>query len=308
MKILVTGGAGFIGSHIVDLLIEQGNQVVVIDNLSTGKAENVNKDAIFYQMDLLDQRLSQILLIERPEVVIHQAAQTQVPRSIEDPNFDANTNILGTIRLLEACRESRVRKVIFASTAAVYGNPKYLPIDERHPIRPLSGYGVGKFAAEQYLYVYHQLYGLEYTVLRYANVYGLRQDAKGEGGVISIFIDRVAQEKPISIYGDGEQTRDYIYVEDVARANVAAIHRGNQEVFNIGTGVKTSINQLVELLVQITGKPIVKDYKAERSGDIKESSFDHRKAQTMLRWEPKTALLEGLRKTYEAKVEKKIIK
>ena len=308
MKILVTGGAGFVGSHIVDLLIEQGHQVAIIDNLSTGKEEHLNAEAVFYRMDLLDDRMPQILLNEKPEVVIHQAAQTQVPKSIQEPVFDANTNIIGTIRLLEACRDAGVRKVVFASTAAVYGNPKYLPIDEQHPICPLSGYGIGKYTAEQYLYIYRQLYGLEYTVLRYANVYGLRQDAKGEGGVIAIFIDRIAQGKPIAIFGDGEQTRDYIYVKDIASANVAAIDRGDGEVLNIGTGVSTSINELVELLQQVSGNLIIKEYKTERSGDIKDSSFNNQKAKTILDWEPKTELLEGLRKTFYANFKKKIVK
>jgi len=308
MKILVTGGAGFIGSHIVDLLVEQGHEVVVIDNLSTGKEENVNKNVKFYRMNILDEQLPQIFLNERPEIVIHQAAQTQVPRSIKEPILDAETNITGTIHLLEACRLSGVRKIVFASTAAVYGNPSYLPIDEQHPIHPLSGYGIGKYAAEQYLEVYHQLYGLKYTVLRYANVYGERQDAKGEGGVIAIFIDRIVQGEPITIFGDGEQTRDYIYVEDIARANIAAIDRGDQEVFNIGTGVSTSVNELVNLLQQISGKPVKKEYKAERFGDIKDSSFNNQKAKALLSWEPKTDLLAGLRKTFHTNVKKKIVK
>lgn len=301
MKILVTGGAGFIGSHIVDQLIDNHDQVVIVDNLSTGKEEHVNPEAEFYRINLTDHALSNVLLKERPEVVIHQAAQTQVQQSIKDPLLDANSNIMGTINLLEACRLSGVKKVIFASSAAVYGNPKHLPINEEHPIRPLSGYGIGKFTAEQYLRIYHNLYGIEYTILRYANVYGLRQDAKGEGGVISIFMNQLAHQQPIMIFGDGEQTRDYIYVEDVARANIAAIHRGSGEIVNIGTGVSTSINELVDLLVEVTGNQVVKEYKEARSGDIKDSSFDNNKAKTVLNWEPRVELLEGLRKTFYAK-------
>lgn len=308
MKILVTGGAGFIGSHIVDHLIHRGDQVVIVDNLSTGKEENLNSEAQFYQLDLTDPKLTEILKQERPEVVIHQAAQTQVPRSIQEPLFDANSNIIGTINLLEASRQSGVRKIIFASTAAVYGNPKYLPIDENHPIRPLSGYGIGKYTAEQYLQIYYNLYGIQYTVLRYANVYGIRQDAKGEGGVVSIFIDRVAHQQPIAIFGNGEQTRDYIYVEDVARANIAAIDHGDGEVFNIGTGVRTSINQLVELLTQVTGNPVIKEYQDERSGDIKDSVFDNRKAQVLLKWKPIIELYKGIEKTCFANLKKKIQK
>lgn len=305
MKILVTGGAGFIGSHIVDQLIDNGDQVFIIDNLSTGKEEQLNPKATFYRMDLTDYHLTQVLQKEKPEVVIHQAAQTQVQRSILEPLFDANSNIMGTIYLLEACRLSGVRKIILASTAAVYGNPEYLPIDEEHPIRPLSGYGIGKFSAEQYLHVYHNLYGIGYTILRYANVYGLRQNAKGEGGVISIFIDRLLHNQAITIYGDGEQTRDYIYVEDIARANVAAIHRGNGEILNIGTGISTSINELVNLFTQVTGNQVMREYKEERSGDIKDSLFDNKRARAVLNWEPKVGLLEGLRHTFYAKLKKR---
>lgn len=308
MKILVTGGAGFIGSHIVDHLISRGDQVVIVDNLSTGKEENLNPKAKFYRLDLTDPQLTTILKQERPEVVIHQAAQTQVQRSIQDPLFDANSNILGTINLLEASRQSGVRKIIFASSAAVYGNPAYLPIDEKHPIQPLSGYGIGKYTAEQYLQIYYNLYGIQYTILRYANVYGIRQDAKGEGGVISIFIDRVIHQQPIAIFGNGEQTRDYIYVEDVARANIAAIDRGDGEVFNIGTGVRTSINQLVELLSQVTGNPVTKEYQDERSGDIKDSVFDNKKAKVLLKWEPMIELYRGIEKTCFANFKKKIQK
>lgn len=308
MKILVTGGAGFIGSHIVDHLISRGDQVVIVDNLSTGKEENLNPKAKFYRLDLTDPQLTTILKQERPEVVIHQAAQTQVQRSIQDPLFDANSNILGTINLLEASRQSGVRKIIFASSAAVYGNPAYLPIDEKHPIQPLSGYGIGKYTAEQYLQIYYNLYGIQYTILRYANVYGIRQDAKGEGGVISIFIDRVIHQQPIAIFGNGEQTRDYIYVEDVARANIAAIDRGDGEVFNIGTGVRTSINQLVELLSQVTGNPVTKEYQDERSGDIKDSVFDNKKAKVLLKWEPMIELCRGIEKTCFANFKKKIQK
>lgn len=300
MKILVTGGAGFIGSHIVDHLIARGDQVVVIDNLSTGKENQVHQSAQFYQVDLTDgQKLQTIFNKEKPEVLIHQAAQTSVQISVEQPAFDATTNIIGTVNLLEACRLSGVKKVVFASSAAVYGDPTYVPIDEAHPVQPLSGYGIGKYTAEQYLYAYKNLYGLEYTVLRYANVYGIRQDPRGEGGVISIFIDKVIQGQQMTIFGDGEQTRDYVYVDDIARANLAAISAGDGEFINIGTGVKTSLNELVDLLAKIAGKKVTKQYLEERSGDIRHSSFICGKSKQVLGWEPQVPLREGLTKTYQ---------
>lgn len=300
MKILVTGGAGFIGSHIVDQLIARGDQVVIIDNLSTGKKEYVHRHAIFYQVDLTDaDQVKSVLLLEKPEVVIHQAAQTRVQTSVEKPAYDAIVNILGTIHLLEACRYAGVRKMVFASSAAVYGNPERIPIDETHSIRPLSGYGIGKNTAEQYLSIYKDLYGLEFTILRYANVYGIRQDPQGEGGVISIFIDRLLHDQNVTIFGDGTQTRDYIYVEDIASANVKAIDRGDGQVVNIGTGVSTTLNKLVDLLAEIAGKKVVREYQPARSGDIKYSSFTIDKAKSILDWKPEVKLYDGLTHTYK---------
>ncbi|SEM78924.1 SDR family oxidoreductase [Lihuaxuella thermophila] len=299
MKVLVTGGAGFIGSHIVDHLIAGGAEVAIVDNISTGKSTQIHPDASFYSMDISSPHLLEVFQKEQPEVVIHQAAQIHVGTSVDDPVFDATTNILGTIRLLEASRQTGVRKIVYASSAAVYGNPEYLPIDEQHPVHPLSGYGVSKYTPEQYLSVYHHLYGLRYTILRYANVYGVRQDPRGEGGVISIFIDKILSNSPLTIFGDGEQTRDYIYVEDVAKANLAAIQNGDGEIFNIGTGVRTSLNQVVQLFNQITGRQNPVEYGPERSGDIKHSYFNNQKARALLFWEPAVTLEEGLKKTYE---------
>jgi UDP-glucose 4-epimerase len=299
MKVLVTGGAGFIGSNIVDKLVTRGDQVVIVDNISSGKEENVNTRARMYRVDITSPELLGVFEKEKPDAVIHQAAQIHVNTSVEDPLYDAHVNIMGTINLLEACRKTGVKKVVYASSAAVYGNPEYLPIDEKHPVCPLSGYGVSKYTVEHYLHVYHHLYGLKYTILRYANVYGLRQDPRGEGGVISILVDKYLNRQPFTIFGDGEQTRDYIYVEDVARANLAALERGDGEVLNIGTGVSTSLNDVVKLFDRIAGYKNNVEYGPERPGDIKFSYFDNTKACQTLAWEPKITLAEGLRKTYE---------
>ncbi|TCS95632.1 NAD-dependent epimerase/dehydratase family protein [Hazenella coriacea] len=299
MKILVTGGAGFVGSHIVDQCQSRGDQVAIIDNISTGKKSNIHPDTELYTIDLTNPELLELMTQIKPDVVIHQAAQTRVQTSVEDPIFDATTNVLGTIQLLEACRLADVKKVVYASSAAVYGNPEYLPIDELHSVRPLSGYGVSKYTPEQYLHVYHELYGLRYTILRYANVYGIRQDPRGEGGVLSIFTDRVLRNQSVMIYGDGEQTRDYIYVEDVAKANVAAIDQGNGEVLNIGTGIQTSLNEVIQLFEEVSGKNIQVDYGLERAGDIKHSYFTNDKAIQVLNWKPSIPLAKGLKRTYE---------
>lgn len=298
MKVLVTGGAGFIGSHIVDHLLTAGHDVVVLDNMSTGSETNLHPDAVLYRMDMENPMINEIFQQEKPEIVIHQAAQTVVQTSVREPLHDANVNILGTINILEACRMSGVAKVIYASSAAIYGDPQYVPIDEHHPVNPLSGYGISKYTPEQYLRVYHNLYGLKYTILRYANVYGIRQDPQGEGGVISIFIDKVIGKIPCTIYGDGEQTRDYVYVEDVARANVAALHHGDGNFYNIGTGVHTTLNQLVFQLQQISGHAMDTIYEPERLGDIKHSYFTVQKAVRELDWSPQVQLADGLAKTY----------
>ncbi len=300
MKILVTGGIGFVGSHIVDQLVEQGQQVVVIDNISTGNKERIHPETHFYEADIAnEQEINEIFAIEKPEVVIHQAAQIQVPISMENPLLDARVNIMGTLNILEASRQHGVRKIIYASSAAVYGSPIYLPIDEKHPIQPMGNYGVSKHTPEHYLTIYRELYGLEYTVLRYANVYGVRQEPHGEGGVVSVIVNCLLKDGKFTVFGDGSQTRDYIYVEDVARANLAAIDAGDGYILNIGTGVSTSLNELIVLFEQITKKELQVEYSTERSGDIKHSYFDYQLAKTVLSWTPKIPLEEGIRRTYE---------
>jgi UDP-glucose 4-epimerase len=297
LNILVTGGAGFIGSNLVDRLITEGHKVAVIDNLSTGKKENINSKAKFYNMDICDKAIREIFKNEKIDVVYHNAAQISVQKSINDPIFDGEVNILGTINVLEACKEANVKKIIYSSTAAVYGEPKYLGIDENHPINPISFYGISKYTPEQYIKMYNKLYGIDYTILRYSNVYGIRQDPKGEGGVVAIFMDKLFKGESPIIFGDGTATRDFIYVEDIVEANIKALHKGSKEVFNIGTGKATSICDLFYLMKEIMNSDVEVEYSEERNGDIKHSYFCINKVKDKLGWIPKYTLEEGLCKT-----------
>lgn len=296
-KVLVTGGAGFIGSHVVDRVIEEGHEVVVIDNLSTGKKENINADARFYIADIRDKDIGEIFKMEKPDIVIHHAAQIDVQRSIKEPTYDGDINIIGTVNLLENCRKYGVDKFIYASSAAVYGTPAYLPVDEKHEIEPISYYGVSKYAPELYIKVYNQLYGIKYTILRYANVYGIRQEPKGEGGVISIFLDKMLKGEQPTIFGDGSNTRDYIYVEDIAEANLKALYYGDNDIFNIGTGRATDLNKLFDIMKEFTGFKGEAAYGDARPGDIKDSCLCNDKAVEVLKWSWKYSIEEGLEKT-----------
>lgn len=296
MRVLVTGGAGFIGSHTVEALLEAGLHPAVLDNLSRGRRENLPDDIEFYQGDLRDaQTLSRVVEQFRPRAVIHLAAQVDVQTSLGRPDEDMAVNIGGTINLLEACRKYGVDKVVYASSAAVYGDPQYLPVDEQHPLRPLSPYGISKHTAEHYLEAYRAVYGINYVALRYANVYGPRQDATGEGGVVAIFADRVCRGRAPVIYGDGEQTRDFIYVRDVAAANLAALHRGDGLVANISTGRATSINQLYRLFRELVPAAPPSEYAPPRPGDIRHSVLDCRLAKRELAWQAINNLSEGLK-------------
>ena len=297
MRVLVTGGAGFIGSHLVEQCIAQGYYTVVLDNLSAGKKENIHPKARFYQEDIGSPQVFSILLKERIDAVFHQAGQTYVSFSLRDPSKDALINIIGTINLLDACRRAKIKKVIYASSAAVYGNPRYLPVDENHALEPRSGYGISKQIPERYLALYKQLYELDYTVLRYANVYGPRQDASGEGGVVAVFIDKLMKGEAPCVFGDGEQTRDFVYVEDVVRANLLALYRGSGQVLNIGTGVPSTINELVSLIKKMGPFSVESRFAAERAGDIRESYLDPGKAKEVLGWTAQTSLAEGIEKT-----------
>ncbi|MEC0269132.1 NAD-dependent epimerase/dehydratase family protein [Paenibacillus anseongense] len=299
MNILVTGGAGFIGSLIVDDLLQEGHDVHIFDNLTTGRMAYVNEKAVFHHGDLLDgNRLAEVFAASRPEVVIHHAAQIDVQTSLINPLLDAKINILGTIDLLEQCREHGVRKLIYASSAAVYGTPQYLSVDEAHPVRPLSFYGISKHTPEHYIESFALLYGMDYTVLRYANVYGIRQDPKGEGGVVAIFMDKLLDGKQPVIYGDGEQTRDFIYVQDIVSANRAALYKGSRGIYNISCNEQTSINELLKEMCSICGSSFNPAYEAARTGDIVHSRLDNRAALNDLGWSPIFTLRDGLGATF----------
>jgi UDP-glucose 4-epimerase len=297
MEVLVTGGAGFIGSNIVDGLIEAGYQVIVVDNLSTGKKENLNEQAEFYNLDLRDQELKEVFKENEISHVIHHAAQIDVQHSIQDPFSDAQNNILGTINLLESCRAYNVKKIIYASSAAVYGEPDYLPVDEDHPIKAMSPYGISKHTPEHYIKIYNDLYNLKYTIFRYANVYGPRQDPKGEGGVVSIFVDKMlAEERPV-IFGDGQQTRDFVHVYDIVKANLLALDNGDNILVNISTQSRDSVNDLVDHLNQILPYDIKAIYQEARKGDILHSTLANGKAKEQLGWTPDYDFKTGLEQT-----------
>jgi UDP-glucose 4-epimerase len=295
MNILVTGGAGFIGSHIVDLLVGQGHEVVVVDDLSTGRRENVHPAAAFEELDIAAAGLVHVFERYLPGAVIHQAAQPSVPRSIEEPLLDTRTNVLGTVNLLECCRRFGVRRFVFASSAAVYGEPERIPLPETASTRPLSPYGLAKLTGERYLELFHELFGLDTVILRYANVYGPRQDAHGEAGVVSIFVNQtLAGEQPV-IHGDGRQTRDFVYVEDVARANVMALQPDAPiGTYNVCTGLATSVAALFDLIAAGRLKP---RYGPARPGDIRHSVLDPSAIQRALGWRAEVSLADGLAAT-----------
>jgi len=302
VRILVTGGAGFIGSHVVDAYVAAGHEVAVLDNFKTGSEANLNPAAQVHRLDLRDQPgVDKAIAAFRPEVVNHHAAQSEVPRSVEDPAYDAQVNIVGGLNLLKSAYDHGVRKVIFISTGgALYGEPDVVPADEDHPIRPLSPYGTSKFAFEQYLGTFKRTFGLEYTVLRYANIYGARQDFHAEEGrVIAIFSSRMLAGKPVTIDGDGEQSRDMLHVGDVATANLAALERGAGGTFHISTGVPVTINDLYRKLSLLTGNQQPPRHGPRRKGDVYRIALDNGRARRELGWEPQVALEEGLSLTVD---------
>ena len=300
MKVLVTGGAGFIGSHLVDRLIQEGHEVVVVDNLSTGKRRNLNRAARFFKLDIQSWRLERVFRNERPNLVMHLAAQMDVRKSVEDPTFDAQVNVLGTLNVLQQSIKHGVRKVVFSSSGgAIYGEQEIYPAPESHVTKPLSPYGISKLCGEQYLSYYQRVNGLQVVALRYANVYGPRQDPEGEAGVVAIFIQKLLNNEQAIVNGNGRQTRDFVYVEDVVEANLAAMGQDIQGTFNVGTGEETSINDLLRVLVQHTNSTCKEVHGPAKGGEQARSVIDSGKLRQELSWESKTELSEGLKHTVD---------
>jgi UDP-glucose 4-epimerase len=302
VRILVTGGAGFIGSHVVDAYVAAGHEVAVLDNFSTGNETNLNTAAEVHRVDLRDQAaVEKVVASFRPEIVNHHAAQSEVPKSVADPGLDAHINIVGGLNLLKASVDHKVKKVIFISTGgALYGEPDVVPADEDHPVRPLSPYGTSKFSFEQYLGTFKRTFGLEFTVLRYANIYGPRQDFYAEEGrVVAIFASRMLERKPVTIDGDGEQSRDMLHVGDAATANLAALERGEGEIFHVSTGVPVSVNDLFRKLAILTDYKIAPNHGPRRKGDVYRIALNNTRARRDLGWEPRVSLEEGLSLTVD---------
>ena len=298
MKILVTGGAGFIGSHVVDAFVEAGHDVIVVDNLSTGRRSNLNPHARFYQVDIRSPEIEEVFERERPQAISHHAAQGDLRRAVADPQFDAEVNILGSINLLQLSHRYKVGKFLYVSSGGgIYGEPEYLPCDEGHPVKPLSPYGASKYAFELYLYLYRQNYGLDYTILRYANIYGPRQDPLGEAGVVAIFTGQMLGGKPVKINGSGEQTRDFLFVADCAQANLLALENGSGRAFNFGSGLETSINQIYNRLKELTGYPLEATNGPAKTGETFRIYLDAKRAEEELGWRQTVNLDEGLRQT-----------
>jgi UDP-glucose 4-epimerase len=302
VRILVTGGAGFIGSHVVDAYIAAGHEVAVLDNFSTGNEANLNPAAETHRLDLRDQPgVESVIASFRPDIVNHHAAQSEVPKSVADPTYDAQVNIIGGLNLLKACLDHAVKKVIFISTGgALYGEPDVVPADEDHPVRPLSPYGTSKFCFEQYLGTFKRTFGLEFTVLRYANIYGARQDFYAEEGrVVAIFASRMLAGKPVTIDGDGEQSRDMLHVGDAATANLAALEHGSGGIFHVSSGVPVTINDLYRKLAILTGYKHPPKHGPRRKGDVYRIALDNTRARRDLGWEPRVNLEEGLSLTVD---------
>ena len=299
-KVLVTGGAGFIGSHVVDRLVQEGNDVIVIDDLSTGKRKQVNKKAKFYKMDIQSKRIERVFKNERPLIVVHLAAQMDVRRSTEDPSFDAEVNILGTINLLEHAVKNGVRKISFASSGgAVYGEQEVFPASESHRTDPLSPYGISKLAGEKYLAYYENAMGLRYVALRFANVYGPRQNPEGEAGVMAIFSKKMLDGGQPIINGTGKQTRDFVYVDDVVEAVMVTLGEDSQGILNVGTGQETSVNECYGIIKELTKSSCKDLYGAAKKGEQFRSVLDVRKIGKGFGWEPQVSLLDGLKRTVE---------
>jgi len=298
MKILITGGAGFIASNIADRYLELGHKVVIVDNLVTGQRENIPAAAAFYELDICDPELKSIFEKERPDIVSHHAAQMDVRKSVADPIYDATVNVLGSLNLLENCVKWGVKKVIFASTGgAIYGEQDYFPADEKHPLRPLSPYGITKLTTEKYLFFYKNTHGLTHTILRYANIYGPRQNPHGEAGVVAIFCTRMLSGEQPVINGDGKQTRDYVFVGDVVRANELALTNGDNGIFNVGTGKETDVNELFRKIAMHIDADIPERHGPAKPGEQMRSVLDASLIGREFGWQPSVDLEEGLKRT-----------
>jgi UDP-glucose 4-epimerase len=299
MNILVTGGCGFIGSHIVDAYIDSGHKVWIIDNLSTGNIKNLNPKAKFIEKNIEDSNIEEIFKDVKFDIINHHAAQINVRVSVIDPLFDAKVNILGSLNLLSFGMKYHIKRFIFASSGGtVYGEPDQLPITEEFPIDPSSPYGISKATIEKYLTLYTRLHDFDCVILRYSNVYGPRQISKSEAGVISIFIDCILKHNKCTVFGDGDQTRDYVYVGDVVTANIAALGC-KSDIINIGTGIETSVNDLIDILSKITDKDVIHEHDHVRPGDVLRNALNNTRAGSVINWHPGISLEQGIRRTFE---------
>ena len=296
MKALVTGGSGFIGSHLVDALIGEGHDVVAVDDLSSGSEADLNAQARLYRVNITDfQALDHVFHVEKPAIVFHLAAQTSVRHSMADPSHDARVNIIGSINTLRSSVTHGSLRMLFSSTCAVYSEPEYVPMDESHPIRPQSAYGMAKHTVENYIRLYSDIYGLKYKVFRYGNVYGPRQSPEGEAGVIAIFTGQMLSGARPTIFGNGTKTRDYVFVKDVVAANIAAMNEnGDDEIFNIASGIEVSDLEIFRGVREATGLDVEPNYSEKRPGEADRIRMDCSKAKTMLAWQPTVSLHEGI--------------
>jgi UDP-glucose 4-epimerase len=300
MNILVTGGAGFIGSSIADAYINAGHSVIIIDNMSTGVRDFINKKAVFYEMDIRSPEISEVFKKHSIEIVNHHAAQIDLRKSVENPFLDIETNVIGSVNLIENALRNGVKKVIFASTGgAIYGEHDYFPADEEHPARPYAPYGINKLTIEKYLFYYNHVFGLDYVVFRYANIYGPRQNPHGECGVIAIFTEKILKKVEPLINGDGEQTRDYVYIDDVVNANVLALQTLKPSLYNIGTSVETSVNYIFRKLNEYAGTNFSEKHGPPKKGEQLRSVLSYKKIEQELGWKPAVNMEEGLKKTVD---------